>query len=63
MKKKHLSDAKRDALYIQSGYYEQLKEQLMFIRYNNSEEHTTKEYISYLRQIQWLMYKCDVGHK
>lgn len=62
MKKKHLSDAKRDALYIQSGYYEQLKEQLMFIRYNNSEEHTTKEYISYLRQIQWLMYKCDVGH-
>lgn len=61
MNNKRLSEVKKNALSIQSGYYEQLGEKLVFLRYNNNEKHTTKEYIAYLRQIQWLMYKCDIG--
>lgn len=61
MNNKRLSEAKKNALSIQYSYYEQLGEKLVFLRYNNSEKHTTKEYISYLRYIQWLMYKCDIG--
>lgn len=61
--KKRLSDLNKKALRIQCSYYEQLGEMLVFLRYKNIEKHTTKNYISYLRQIQWLMYKCDIGQK
>ena len=60
MTNKRLSEIKKDALYVQYGYYEQLKEKLIFLRYNNSKRYTTKEYIFHLRQIQWLMHKCDI---
>ena len=63
MKNKRLSDANIKALNIEHGYYNQLEKLLLFLQFNNSEEHTTKEYISYLRETQWLMYKCNIAIK
>ena len=61
MNNKRLSEVNKIIMSEQCGYYKQLRENLEFLRYKNNQEHTTKEYISYLRKTQWLMYKCDIG--
>lgn len=47
------------AFQKQNKELEKLKELLCYIC-NNCEEHTTDEYILYLRQIQNLMYNCGI---
>ncbi len=57
--RKFLSDTQKNSFRIRCNDHEQLKENLRVIR-SNTQPRTTKEYISLLRQIQLLMYKCNI---
>lgn len=56
--KKKVSDDMKANLTKQNKQFLQLRELLLYICYTNCNEHTTKEYISFLYEIQGLMYKC-----
>ena len=60
IRKKKVSDNIRADLEKENKYFLQLKELLLYICYANCNEHTTKEYISFLYEIQELMYKCKI---
>lgn len=57
--RKKVSTNRKIAFQKQNEELEKLKELLFYIYYNY-EEHTTNEYILYLRQIQNLMYNCVI---
>lgn len=58
--KKKLSKMEKNNLEQQNRQLMQLRESLSYIAYKNCEEHTTKEYISCLQQLQWLMYSSGM---
>lgn len=58
--KKKLSMMEKNNLEQQNRQLMQLRESLSYIAYKNCEEHTTKEYISCLQQLQWLMYSSGM---
>lgn len=55
--KKNILPSWKNSLIVWHSYYEKLEELLEFME-NNNQEFTSKEYIAYLRKIQWLMYIC-----
>lgn len=57
--RKKVSTNRKIVFEKQNEELEKLKELLLYIYYN-CEEHTTNEYVLYLRQIQNLMYKCGI---
>jgi len=60
IKKKRISDVRRTILSAQCDDFKQLDRMLIFFR-NNNEKHSTKEYISYLRQVQSLMHRLGIS--
>ena len=60
VKRKKISNIEKNRLEEQRNNNSQLIELLKTICFNEQNENTTKEYINCLKNIRWLMYKCNI---